>query len=71
VIVFCGVPQNFGVSRRVLTKEFIATDVLVGGTGIFVAGDVTKSFLYWRLLTAVRLWHRQICGDWWDDDDGW
>jgi hypothetical protein len=55
VIVFCGICWIFGVSGRVLTKEFVATDVLVGGTGIFVVGDVTKSFLYSGSLTAVKI----------------
>jgi hypothetical protein len=29
-------PWNFGVSERVSTKDFVATDVLVGVTMIFV-----------------------------------
>ncbi len=80
-------PWNFGVRKRVLTKDFITTDVLVGVTWILVVcsfsfptdspnspvfwregqgwqiGDCSggranggmKSFLYSRLLTAVRI----------------
>jgi hypothetical protein len=60
VIVFCGMSWHFGVSRRVLTSDFVPTDVLVGGTGIFVVGDVTKSFLYSGLLTAVKIVGRTV-----------
>ncbi len=80
-------PWNCGVSKRVLEKDFVATDILVGVTVIFVvcsfsflpnflhspvfwregqwwqlggwsggkANSGLKSFLYSRLLTAVRI----------------
>ena len=47
-------PWNFGVSKRVLTKDFVATDVLVGVTMISVVfsfsfpPDFPDSPVFWR-----------------------
>ena len=66
---------NLGVWKRVLTKEFVMTDVLVGVPCFFnssfsfpldlmFSGDalscVTKSFLYSGSLTAVKMVGRTL-----------
>ncbi len=47
-------PWNFGVSKRVLTKDFVATDVLIGVMMIFVVCSFSfppnfpDSPVFWR-----------------------
>ncbi len=47
-------PWNCGVSKRVLTKDFVVTDILVGVTMIFVVclfsfpPDFPDSPVFWR-----------------------
>jgi hypothetical protein len=46
---------NLGVCIRFLTKDLVATNVLICGLNFSAVVGFLKSFVYLRLLTGVRI----------------
>jgi hypothetical protein len=59
--------SNLGVCSRLLTNNFVYTDVLVCGSNVTGVVVVSKSFVYLDCWQVLELWGRQICGGWLGD----